>query len=202
MAPRAVVLPVEHFPSAPSQPRAAVPSAVLATLILVATEVMFFAGLVSAFLIGKSGAVGWPPLGQPRAPVASTAVNTLVLLASAGVLYLAERALRRPRLAALAPRLVAAAFVLGAGFVMLQGWEWTRLTWFGLTMRSSSYGAFFYLVVGLHALHALAALVALAVAGFRLALGSLSREVFWAVQIFWYFVVAVWPILYVLVYLL
>ncbi len=196
------VLPVEHFPRASSRPRPAVPSVVLGTVILVATEVMFFSGLISAFLIGKSGAVGWPPLGQPRAPVGTTAVNTLVLLASGGVLYLAERALRHPRLAALAPRLVAAALVLGAGFVGLQGWEWTRLTWFGLTIRSSSYGAFFYLVVGLHALHAVAALVALSIAAFRLALGSLSREGFWAVQIFWYFVVAVWPILYVLVYLL
>jgi heme/copper-type cytochrome/quinol oxidase subunit 3 len=201
MAADSSVLPVEHFPSAPVR-RPVVPSVVLATLILVATEVMFFAGLISAFLIGKAGAVGWPPLGQPRAPVGSTAVNTLVLLASGVVLYVAERALegRRPR--TLVARLVAAAFVLGAGFVVLQGWEWTRLVWFGLTMRSSSYGAFFYLVVGLHALHAAAALVALAVAGVRLTRGSLSREAFWAVQMFWYFVVAVWPVLYVLVYLL
>lgn len=202
MASEPTVLQAEHFPPARALRRPVVPSVILGTLILVATEVMFFAGLVSAFLIGKAGAVGWPPVGQPRAPAGSTAVNTVVLLASGAVLYLAERALKRGRAPAVTVGLVAAALALGTAFVALQGWEWARLVWFGLTMRSSSYGAFFYLVVGLHALHAAAALVALAVAGLRLSTGSLSREAFRAIQVFWYFVVAVWPILYVLVYLL
>jgi heme/copper-type cytochrome/quinol oxidase subunit 3 len=185
----------------PSRP-SAVSSAVLGMLMFVLAEVMFFAGLVSAFLIGKAAAVGWPPLGQPRAPVASTAFNTAVLLASGVALALAERALGRAGGAAAAPRWLAGATALGAGFVLLQGYEWTRLIWFGLTMTSSTYGAFFYLVVGAHALHALGALGALGWAGIALGRGSLGREGFRAVQIFWYFVVAVWPILYVLVYLL
>ena len=35
----------------------------------------------------------------------------------------------------------------------------------------------------------------------KLARGDLSRFTFWPAQIFWYFVVGVWPLLYWLVYL-
>ncbi len=38
------------------------PNGVMGMLIFVATEVMFFSGLISAFVIGKSNAIGgWPP---------------------------------------------------------------------------------------------------------------------------------------------
>jgi heme/copper-type cytochrome/quinol oxidase subunit 3 len=84
---------------------------------------------------------------------------------------------------------------------MFQGYEWVRLIGFGLTMTSSTYGAFFYLIVGAHALHAIAALLALGYCNLRLARHDLTRTVFSATQIFWYFVVMLWPVLYVLVYL-
>lgn len=179
-----------------------VPSGVLAMLVLVATEIMLFAGLVSAYLIGRAGAVGWPPPGQPRVPVEVTAFNTVLLLASAVALVLADRRLVRGTGRPAARRWLAAAMALGTAFVALQGYEWTRLVWFGLTLRSSTYGSFFYLVVGAHALHAVAALLGLAWAAGRLRAGTLDLDTFRAVQVFWYFVVAVWPILYVVVYLL
>lgn len=183
-------------------PTAVVPSGVLAMLVLVGTEVMLFAGLVSAYLIGRAGAAGWPPPGQPRVPVGVTAFNTALLLASGAALAAADRRLggRAGRPAAV--RWLAAAMALGIAFVALQGYEWTRLVWFGLTLRSSTYGSFFYLVVGAHALHAVAALLGLAWAAGRLRAGTLGLDTFRAVQVFWYFVVAVWPALYVVVYLL
>ena len=57
-------------------------------LIFVFTEIMFFTGLVSAFLITRAsiGPGGWPPPNQPRLPVATTAVNTVALLLSAAYL--------------------------------------------------------------------------------------------------------------------
>jgi cytochrome c oxidase subunit 3 len=68
-------------------------------------------------------------------------------------------------------------------------------------MTSSNHGAFFYLIVGVHALHAVAAIIALAVMYFKFVRGSLQRSTFLATQIFWYFVVGVWPVLYFRVYL-
>ena len=51
------------------------------------------------------------------------------------------------------------------------------------------------------ALHALGALVALGVMWRRLSRLELSPGAFQAAQLFWYFVVGLWPILYLQVYL-
>jgi heme/copper-type cytochrome/quinol oxidase subunit 3 len=71
----------------------------------------------------------------------------------------------------------------------------------GLTMTSSQYGAFFYLVVGAHAIHATGALVALAFFWWVLRRGRLTASAFAAVNLFWYFVVLMWPVIYWKVYL-
>ena len=52
-----------------------------------------------------------------------------------------------------------------------------------------------------HAIHAIGAILALAWAWFRLRAGRLTSTEFVTVQIFWYFVVLVWPFLYLQVYL-
>ena len=62
-------------------------SAVIGTLVFILTEVMLFAGLISALVIVKAGTVGpWPPPDQPRLPIEATAFNSVVLLASGVVL--------------------------------------------------------------------------------------------------------------------
>jgi Heme/copper-type cytochrome/quinol oxidase, subunit 3 len=59
-----------------------VSSGVIGMLIFMVTEAMFFAGLISAYMVIRSGIEEWPPWGQPRLPVETTAFNTLVLLLS------------------------------------------------------------------------------------------------------------------------
>ncbi len=182
-------------------PRQIVPSAVLAVLIFIIAEVMFFTGLVTAFIIARSaaGRGAWPPPGQPRLPIASTALNTAALLASAGLLLLSGRALgARPRAAL---RWLAGTLALGTIFVLAQGREWVAMLRQGLTLTTSTYGGFFYLIVGCHGLHVIAALAALAWAYLLLQGGRLRRETFVAVSLFWYFVAGIWPILYYEIYL-
>jgi cytochrome c oxidase subunit 3 len=181
------------------RPPPVLPSAVMGTLIFVVAELMMFAGLISAFVIVKAGALGWPPPGQPRLPVEATAFNTAVLLASAAVLYWASRAFERSREEAKRPLFIAIG--LGAFFVCFQGYEWISLLRHGLTLTSSNYGSFFYLIVGMHGLHALAGLTMLVRAASKLTGGVLAQSTFSAAQLFWYFVVGLWPILYFLVYL-
>lgn len=185
-----------------------VPHAVLGTLLFVIVELMLFAGLVSAYVIAQAANPGaWPPPGQPRLPVEATFVNTLVLLASGVLVWrggrafalAANRDLASER--ARADRLLLSGSFLGAFFVLFQGIEWVRLIREGLTLNYSTHGAFFYLIVGMHALHAIGALGALAWAYSRLRAGLLTEGAFWAVRIFWFFVVGLWPALYVLVYL-
>jgi cytochrome c oxidase subunit 3 len=176
-----------------------VPNGVMGMLIFVICETMLFAGMISAFTILRSAALVWPPPDQPRLPAGETALNTAALLASGVCLFLAQRTFARDRRRARRPLL--AAMLLGAFFVGFQGVEWVRLIGQGLTLTSSTLGSFFYLIVGMHALHAVAAIVALAVAWRALLAGRLTRSWLGAVQIFWYFVVLIWPLLYWKVYL-
>jgi cytochrome c oxidase subunit III len=175
----------------------------LAMLFLICGEIMFFGGLVSAFLILRTSSALWPPPFQPRLPVGVTGVNTLVLLASSVVMVTALRAFRRGDGRGLVRRLLLVA-ALGAAFLLVQGYEWLRLVQFGLTVSSSAYGSTFYTLIGAHALHVVTALVWLAVT-LRLAVRDRLAEgrtgTLRACAIYWHFVVALWPILYVTVYL-
>ena len=69
------------------------PNSVLAMIIFVATEVMFFAALMSAHTIARATVLGgvWPPAGQPRLPVERTAINTAILLLSGILLWIGNR---------------------------------------------------------------------------------------------------------------
>jgi cytochrome c oxidase subunit 3 len=170
-------------------------------LLFVFTEAMLFAGLVSAHTIVKSRAAGqmWPPFGQPRLPLEETAVNTAALLASGVLLVFAHLAFRKEARRALIP--LGISVLLGAFFVVFQGVEWAALLGEGLTLTSSSYGSFFYLIIGTHAVHAIAAIGCLVWAWLRLTRGRLTSSELGTVQVFWYFVVLVWPVLYLKVYL-
>jgi len=171
--------------------RQRLPNSVLAMIIFVATEIMFFAALISAHTIARATVLGgvWPPPGQPRLPVGHTAFNTAVLLLSGILLLVANRRAANGRRYERAWPYVAGAIVTGVAFVLLQGAEWVALLREGLTMTSSTHGAFFYLIVGAHALHAVVAIVALAAVYFPMRRGTLSPSTFAATQVFWYFVV-------------
>jgi heme/copper-type cytochrome/quinol oxidase subunit 3 len=177
------------------------PNSVLAMIIFIATEIMFFAALMSAHTIARATAPGgvWPPAGQPRLPVERTAFNTAILLLSGVLLAVASRRAREGYEKALS--YVAGAIAAGSAFVLLQGLEWVRLIREGLTMTASSHGAFFYLIVGAHALHAVVAIIALAAVYIPMRQGRLSPSRFAATQLFWYFVVLLWPVIYLRVYL-
>jgi heme/copper-type cytochrome/quinol oxidase subunit 3 len=175
-----------------------VPSGVMAMLIFAFTEIMVFAGLVSAFTIIRSASLVWPPPGQPRLPFEATALNTAALLASGAALRWARRRFDRSRASARRPLI--AAIALGGFFVVAQGAEWVAMIGQGLTLTSSTLGSFFYLIVGLHALHAAAALVLLGVTLRRLQRGWLASSQLGTAEVLWYFVVAVWPVLWLVVY--
>ena len=187
--------------SRPAKREPAIPNGVLGMMIFIFTEIMFFSGLISAHIIVKSQAAGqmWPPYGQPRLPIEETALNSLALLMSGVVLVFTWFAYRRDSKRARVPLLLS--IVLGSFFVGFQGLEWVALLSEGLTMQSSAYGGFFYLIVGSHAIHAVGALVALIWAYDLLKKDLLHSAQLGTVSALWYFVVLVWPILYWQAYL-
>lgn len=185
----------------PAKREPVIPNGVLGMMIFIFTEIMFFSGLISAHTIVKSQAAGqmWPPYGQPRLPIEETALNSLALLVSGMVLVFTWFAFKRDPGQARIPLLLS--IILGGIFVGFQGAEWAALLADGLTMQSSSYGGFFYLIVGTHAIHAVGALIALLWTYDKLNKDELRSSQLATVSAFWYFVVLVWPILYWQVYL-
>lgn len=200
MSAQSTAYPTEQRP-APVKREPLISNGVLGMLVFIFTEVMFFSGLISAHSIVRSQQAGqmWPPFGQPRLPVEETAVNTAALLVSGIVLVIAWFAFRRERSSARIPLLLS--ILLGGFFVWFQGLEWAALLREGLTLQSSSYGAFFYLIVGSHGVHAVAALAGMVWAWLKLDRNELSASQLATVSAFWYFVVLVWPVLYITVYL-
>lgn len=175
----------------------------LALLFFMGAEVMFFAGLVSGFLVLRTSAPVWPPPLQPRLPIAVTGVNTLVLLASSAAMHRAVRAIRLSDPVELVRRLGLAA-VLGTVFLVVQGVEWVRLLRFGLTLSSSTYGATFYTLIGTHGVHVFGALIWVMASVALAARGRFTPErsaPLRACAMYWHFVVGLWPLLYLAVYI-
>jgi len=173
-------------------------------LVFLTFEAMLFAGLVGAFIILRMRSGAWPPPGQPYLPLALTWVNTGVLLFSSYTMRRALRAVRQDDGQGLTRWLLVTG-IYGAAFLGVQGYEWVGLIRHGLTLSSSTYGSIFYVLIGAHGLHVLGAvcwlLAVLALARRR----RFSARRHTAVRVcgmYWHFVVAVWPVLFVLVYLL
>ena len=178
-------------------------NAVLATLFVIGGEIMLFGGLVFSFLIIRVAAPVWPPPLEPRLPVGVTAANTVVLLWSSVAMIVAGRARARGDRGRFLRGLSLAAG-LGCLFLAVQGFEWFRLISFGLTAASGVYGGTFYTLIGAHAAHVMVALAWLAVVLARAARGHFMEPraaTVTACAMYWHFVVALWPILYVAVYL-
>ena len=178
---------------------AALSNPVLATLIFVCSEVMFFAALISSFLIIKAGSgVVFVPPAQVKLPVIATGLNTAVLFLSGYLLHLAVVKFGRSEERERALRFFAMAIFCGAVFVCCQGYEWIKLLSYGMSMTSGIFAACFFLLIGSHGLHAAATVIIMFY--FYIKREHLRLDNLKALRIFWFFVVGVWPLLYGLVY--
>ena len=178
----------------------------LAILVLLGAETMLFSGLIGAFLVFRVGNVTWPPPSHIgiELPRVVTGINTALLLLSGYTMFQAHRAIQKNLVKQLRSWLLITG-VLGLLFLGVQGSEWVQLIRNGLTLQSGVYGGIFYVLIGCHALHVLTAVIWLFVVFGMAIVGRFSAERYVGVDtctIYWIFVVALWPILYVLVYLL
>ncbi len=181
-------------------PEKGIPSAVLAVIMVVIVEAMFFGGLISAFIIARAGQVEWPPADQPRLPFVITFGNMLVLLFSAFLLYLFIQKIKKARQSS---NLLDYTIALGFVFFIVQGFEWIRILIFGIQAPPSLFASFFYTLIGLHGLHVLTGLFILIYARQKILKAGSGEAYSYALAsgIFWFFVVGLWPVLYYLIYL-
>lgn len=181
-----------------------IPNGILGIIFLLTSESMFFAGLISAYIVNRADIKVWPPVNQPRLPIEVTFVNTILFILSAVCFGVFAKKFKSKNGDASVLKYLIFALLLGMNFLIVQGVEWIKLIKFGLTTTSSLYGAFFYLIIGAHAVHVLAGLIVLFYLYFAVKYSdsiSKTTDKIAACGLYWYFVVGIWPILYFLVYL-
>ena len=133
-------------------------------------------------------------------------LSTLDILFSSITIQGAVRAARSDDKVGLR-RNLAAALVLGLGFLGLQSYAWYKI-WTQVTVAadlSSTYLQMFYALTGLHAVHVLGGLVPLAMVTVAAYQGLYGRKKNAAVRytaIYWHFLAAVWCVVFTVVYLL
>jgi cytochrome c oxidase subunit 3 len=165
--------------------------------IAIASILMMFAGLTSAFIV-KSNLVGWRDIQVPKIFWVSTAVIAISSLTiQMSLRSFRQREMNKYRL------LMGLTFVLGIAFIVLQGlgfkelWEQQHITFKG----ASGAGQFLYVIFGLHALHVIGGVVTLMILFAKAFLGR--TKVYSSVPVevaatYWHFVDILW--IYLLVF--
>ena len=176
-------------------------NAAFGTLLLLVTELMLFIGFISSYTVARAEAAVWPPPDQPRLPIEATAAFSMFLLISGVSVVLWVKTHSSP---VWFKRNLLLTIVGGSAFLLCQGYEWVNLIAFGLTTHSSLYGSFFYLIIGCHALHVLVGLLILLSCLIKLKdiQQKPGHPLLTLASMYWLFVVLLWPLLYVVVYVL
>ena len=181
--------------------RLSVMNAKVALFVVLACETFFFGTLLSAYLYLRTSEPGWPlthaPLSQNIVPIA----NTILLGLSILPMTLAVKAVDKGRMRS-AQGWLAVILVMGLVFIAGQGLEFIRS---GMRPSDQAFGCVFFTLVGFHALHILAGIIILAMLAIRTHLGDFTRRRHIAIDVgawFWYYVVAVWVVLFAALYLI
>lgn len=191
------MIPTEEIDARPKRTSAKVEPVVLGMALFITSEVMFFGGLLSAYLAVRGAHGAWPPQGEPGPGLLWPALFTSVLVASSVTQHLAARAASSDALRA--RRFMVATVGLGLFFLAGQAWEWSQLAGEGLAVGSGVFGTLFFTITGAHGIHVLGGLVMLAVIAGRWGtsprLGQLEAATY-----YWHFVDVVWVVLFACLY--
>ena len=165
--------------------------------VAIASVLMMFAGLTSAFIV-KSNLVGWRQIEMPRIFWGST----IAIVASSVTIQAALRSFRQREMNNYR-LLLGITFLLGIVFVALQWfgfmelWDQQKVTFRGV----AGAGQFLYVIFGLHAIHVIGGVIALMVLFSRAFFGNVKSYNPVPVEIaatYWHFVDILW--LYLLIF--
>ena len=179
-----------------------IPNGKLGMWLFLASEVMFFTALISAYIILGLGHPNWPgPEGHLSLLMGT--INTLVLICSSTSIVLALAAAGRNRPAAVRGWLLTT-ILLGTLFLIIKGTEYAAKFEHHIVPSTNLFWACYFTLTGFHALHVLGGII------FNVwILRVFSREDLRASQghrlelagLYWHFVDIVWIFLFPLLYL-
>ena len=175
------------------------------TIVWLASELMFFAGLFAMYFTSRARATdGWPP--EPtELDVPYALVFTLILVLSSVTCQYGVFAAEIGNVYGLR-RWFTITFAMGLTFVLGQANEYRNLIMnHDTTIASSTYGSVFYLTTGFHALHVIGGLVAFVFVLIRSTMGRFTPAQATSaivVSYYWHFVDVVWVGLFITIYLI
>jgi cytochrome c oxidase subunit 3 len=179
--------------------------------------------IFSCFLVGymsvrTSTTAPWPNPSEVFAlqvfgvnvPLLLIAIMTFILITSSGTMALAvNMGYRRNRKATF--WLMVSTAVLGASFVGMQAFEWSKLIAEGVRpwenpFGAAQFGSSFFMITGFHGLHVSAGVIYLLVIAFRVKNGFYESrpggyEIVEITGLYWHFVDLVWVFIFALFYL-
>ncbi len=181
--------------------------------------------IFSCFLLGymkvrMTTTVNWPipsevfalSFGGAPIPLILIAIMTFVLITSSGTMALAVNFGYRGDKKKTVILMAATAF-LGATFVGMQAFEWTKLImeegvrpWMN-PMGAPQFGSVFFMITGFHGLHVSAGVIYLTVVAWRVGSGYYDRhrggnyEMVEIAGLYWHFVDLVWVFIFAFFYL-
>jgi cytochrome c oxidase subunit III len=198
----AVDAPAHHHPVYDYDSGPPVERGKFAIWLFLATEVMFFSGLIGAYIVLRSAAASWPN-PEERLNVPLTAFNTFVLITSSWFMVKALFAAERGDRSALL-RWLALTIVGGTFFVSLQLYEYIQLASEGAIPKGDIFWSTFYLMTGFHGTHVVVGVIWLIVSWFRARAGAFTPKNYLGLELaglYWHFVDLVWVLLFTIVYL-
>jgi cytochrome c oxidase subunit III len=171
--------------------------------IALASILMLFTALTSAYIVRAGTGNDWRPIAMPRLLWMSTAL----ILTSSATISIALRALRRRDHPAY-KRWLMLTVVLGLSFLATQLLSWRQLVAQHVYMATNPHSSFFYLLTAIHGLHLLGGIFGLDYLLLRSwrkaddAKGEAQREgAAKAVALYWHFMDGLWIYLFLLLFL-
>lgn len=171
-----------------------------AMLVLVINEAVLFATLVAGYFYLRFNSPVWPQDNLKRPDLALPAVLTVLLAASSIAMQWGLSSVRRGQLGRMRAALFAA-LLLAAGFLILQGVQFTRSE-FG--PQANAYASLFFTITGLHSAHVLIAILMNGFIQVRAKYRHFTAQRYLAVEnvvFYWHFVTIVWFVVFLSLYL-
>ncbi len=189
---------------APTAARTGIDSRKLGIWIFLASEIMFFTGLIGAYIVLRFLNIDtWPhPASVLNIPL--TGINTFILVCSSMTFVLGLAAVQNNYQEGLQVGMFLT-IVLGITFLSVQVVEYRSLIHEGFTISSSIFGSCFFTLTGFHGAHVFAGVVWLIVVFIKSLKGKFTPEEHAGVELvglYWHFVDLVWIILFTILYLI
>ena len=182
----------------PTHPMSRFSTGKIALLVALGTESVFFITLLVAYAALRDQ-VNWD-VPHTLTRLSIPLVNSGILLISAFTAWWTGKTIRKDKQSALKGGLIVT-LLLGLVFIGGQIYEFNHA---GLSIGDQAFGGVFFTLIGFHAIHVLAGVIFFALNLTRTYLGDFSSTQFESIELgnwFWYYVTAVWAVLFTALYL-